>query len=80
MNKDAPAPSADHAPAGKRPPVKAMDILGLKRAQAVISPAVSVELEVDNYLSTLYGGTGILEFWQVVQFLILIYQPANICI
>jgi hypothetical protein len=40
----------------------------LKLPQAGKQDIISVELEVDQFLSDPNQGTGILEFWQVVQF------------
>ena len=42
----------------------ASDILGLKRKKG--SHYVSLEMEVDQYLSNPNSGTSILDFWQVV--------------
>ena len=48
----------------------AADILGLNQQQRNAGQAgqqkISIELEVDQYLSDSNQGTGILEFWQVV--------------
>jgi hypothetical protein len=55
-----PAPRA----ASKSHPTAA-DILRLKRTRAPAEQAISLEMEVDQYLSDSNEGTGILEFWQV---------------
>ena len=60
-------PSRPAASKSAQPPVAtASDILGLKRKQTTGRQAVSLELEVDQYLSNPNSGTSILEFWQVV--------------
>jgi hypothetical protein len=47
-------------------PNLAADILKLKRPQISGSePTISLEKEVDQYLSNPNEGTGILQFWQV---------------
>jgi hypothetical protein len=59
------------APKPSRP--TAADILGLNRQQRNAEQAgvagqqkISIEMEVDQYLSDSNPGTGVLEFWQVV--------------
>ena len=60
-------PSRPAASKSAQPPVAtASDILGLKRKQTTGRQAVSLELEVDQYLSNPNSGTSILDFWQVV--------------
>ena len=44
----------------------ASDILGLKRTQTKGRKPISLEMEVDQYLSNPNSGTSILDFWQVV--------------
>ena len=44
----------------------AADILGLKRTRMTAQQGISIEMEVDQYLSNPNQGTGILEFWQVM--------------
>lgn len=52
----------------------AKEILGLRRPRAnKTSQKVSLETEVDQYLSDTNEGTGIMEFWQV-WFYFLFYQ------
>jgi hypothetical protein len=57
-------------PATSKPaqPAKATasDILGLKRTRTPGSQAISLEMEVDQYLSNPNSGTNILNFWQVI--------------
>ena len=43
----------------------AADILGLNHTRMPTQQEISIELEVDQYLSNPNKGTGILEFWQV---------------
>ena len=57
------------APKPSRP--TAADILGLNRQQRNAEQVagqqkISIEMEVDQYLSDSNPGTGVLEFWQVV--------------
>lgn len=54
-----------HAPA-KPSQKSAADILGLTRTRIPTQQGISIELEVDQYLSNPNEGTGILEFWQVI--------------
>jgi hypothetical protein len=54
-----PAPSKPSQPT-------AADILGLRRQRPTASQAVSLEMEVDQYLSNLETGSGTVTFWQVV--------------
>jgi len=42
-----------------------MDILGLNRVSSS-KPEVTLEKEVDQYLSNANAGSGILAFWQVI--------------
>lgn len=49
----------------------ASDILGLNRPRTVGRQAISLEMEVDQYLSNPNFGTSILNFWQVNIVLIL---------
>ena len=44
----------------------ASDILGLKRTRTAGRQTISLEMEVDQYLSDPNSGTSILNFWQVV--------------
>jgi hypothetical protein len=44
----------------------ASDILGLKRKGTAGRQTISLEMEVDQYLSNPNSGTSILNFWQVV--------------
>jgi hypothetical protein len=44
----------------------ALDILGLKRTRTAGRQTISLEMEVDQYLSDPNSGTSILNFWQVV--------------
>jgi hypothetical protein len=62
----------DQQPAPKSSRVDPMEILKLKRQRNAGSQSISVEMEVDQYLSDSNEGTGTLEFWQVVQFSYLI--------
>jgi hypothetical protein len=53
-------------PAASKPSKSsAADILGLKRQRTGAKQGISLENEVDQYLSNPEDGTGILEFWQV---------------
>jgi len=54
-----PAPSKPAQPT-------AADILGLKRQQISGRQPISLEMEVDQYLSNPNSGTSILNFWKVV--------------
>ena len=45
------------------------NILGLNRQQTSEQPRVSIETEIDQYLTDPGQGAGILEFWQVIVFL-----------
>jgi hypothetical protein len=45
-----------------------MDILGLNRVTST-QPKVSLEKEVDQYLSNPNSGSGMLAFWQVINVL-----------
>jgi hypothetical protein len=47
----------------------AADILGLNRTRMTAQQGISIEMEVDQYLSNPNHGTGILEFWQVMWFI-----------
>jgi hypothetical protein len=58
-NLNQPAP-----PKPSRP--TAADILGLNRQRNAGQQKISLEMEVDQYLSNPNEGTGVLEFWQVV--------------
>ena len=52
------------------------DILGLNRQQAAGKQRImSVEMELDKYLSDSNSGTGILEYWQVN---LIILTPSNL--
>jgi len=52
----------------------AADILGLRRQRPSANQALSVEMEVDQYLSSSNTGTDTVTFWQVV----LILTPCTI--
>jgi hypothetical protein len=58
-NLNQPAPTKPSRPT-------AADILGLNRQRNVGQQKISLEMEVDQYLSNSNEGTGVLEFWQVV--------------
>ena len=60
------ATSKPAQPARPEATASASDILGLKRKKAMGRQAVSLEMEVDQYLSNPNSGTSILDFWQVV--------------
>jgi hypothetical protein len=59
-----PASKPAAQPASAQP--TASDILGLKRTRTIGKQPVSLEMEVDQYLSNPNSGTSILDFWQVV--------------
>lgn len=64
-------PAVPDRPATSKPPAQpakptASDILGLKQTQTKGRQQVSLEMEVDQYLSNPDTGTSILDFWQVV--------------
>ena len=46
----------------------AADILGLNKARMSAQQGLTLDMEVDQYLSDPNPGTGTLEFWQVVYF------------
>lgn len=66
-NNQTPLPPGPPAPAKSSQP-SAADILGLHQVQKSAQPWLSLELEVDQYLSNPSSGKGILSFWQVVYF------------
>jgi len=66
---DTPPPSTTHEqdrPAAKPSQKSAADILGLNCARISPQQGISIEMEVDQYLSNPNQGTGVLEFWQVM--------------
>lgn len=69
-SEDRSATSIPGRPATSKPaqPARATasDILGLKRTRTTGRQTVSLEMEVDQYLSDPNSGTSILDFWQVV--------------
>jgi hypothetical protein len=64
-DKSVPDRPATSKPAQPAKPT-ASDILGLKQKRTKGRQAVSLEMEVDQYLSNPDSGTSILDFWQVV--------------
>ena len=60
-----PAIPAQPAPSKSSQPTAA-DILGLNRQWGIWQQPVSLEMEMDQYLSDSNQGTGTLEFWQVI--------------
>ena len=72
-------PAVPDRPATSKPPAQpakptASDILGLKQPRTKGRQQVSLEMEVDQYLSNPDTGTSILDFWQVVITLSIIFD------
>jgi hypothetical protein len=69
FSEDRSAQAIPNRPATSKPAqhqTTASDILGLKRKKTMGRQDVSLEMEVDQYLSNPNSGTSILDFWQVV--------------
>ena len=69
-----PSQPATSKPAQPKPEATASNILGLKQKQTMGRQAISLEMEVDQYLSNPNSGTSILDFWQVLILLTYIHM------